>query len=221
MTPTHPASTPWRRCRCAERWPLARDWIRRAPRPFFAQLRDRRPVLDCGAVVLVARRADDRGNPVPAAGILGRALQAQDGRVHAGARQHRGELPRQGRDARHAALGATCRRSANARAPSPTRPSTPATARSTSSPRSRASYPCGSCRASSGSPPRTRTCCAGPMRISSTSSTTCRSTGAPDADAIEAAAVHAREEMRATFASLIPARLAAIEAGAERPRRQS
>ncbi|MFB0489591.1 cytochrome P450 [Methylobacterium sp. OAE515] len=42
----------------AERWPLARDWIRRAPRPFFAQLRQRRPVLDCGAVVLAARRAE-------------------------------------------------------------------------------------------------------------------------------------------------------------------
>ena len=42
----------------AERWPLARDWIRRAPRPFFAQLRQRRPVLDCGEVVLVARRAE-------------------------------------------------------------------------------------------------------------------------------------------------------------------
>ena len=40
----------------AERWPIARDWIRRAPRPFFAQLRERRPVLDCGAVVLVAKR---------------------------------------------------------------------------------------------------------------------------------------------------------------------
>jgi cytochrome P450 len=41
-----------------ERWPLARDWIRRAPLPFFAQLRQRRPVLDCGTVVLVARRAE-------------------------------------------------------------------------------------------------------------------------------------------------------------------
>ncbi|MGH1588498.1 cytochrome P450 [Methylobacterium phyllosphaerae] len=40
-----------------ERWPRARAWIRQAPRPFFAQLRARRPVLDCGAVVLVARRA--------------------------------------------------------------------------------------------------------------------------------------------------------------------
>src|SRR5207244_833964 len=36
----------------------ARDWIARAPRPFFAQLRARRPVLDCGAVVLVAARTD-------------------------------------------------------------------------------------------------------------------------------------------------------------------
>jgi cytochrome P450 len=42
----------------AERWPVARAWIRQAPRPFFAQLRARRPVLDCGEVVLVARRAD-------------------------------------------------------------------------------------------------------------------------------------------------------------------
>ena len=42
----------------AERWPLARDWIRRTPGPFFAQLRDRAPILDCGAVVLVAKRAD-------------------------------------------------------------------------------------------------------------------------------------------------------------------
>lgn len=42
----------------AERWPVARDWIRRAPRPFFAQLRQRRPVLACGEVVLVARRAE-------------------------------------------------------------------------------------------------------------------------------------------------------------------
>lgn len=42
----------------AERWPIARDWIARAPRPFFAQLRERRPVLDCGAVILVAARAD-------------------------------------------------------------------------------------------------------------------------------------------------------------------
>ncbi|MBE7201438.1 MAG: cytochrome P450 [Parafilimonas terrae] len=42
----------------AERWPLARDWIRRAPSPFFAQLRARHPVLDCGAVILVARRAE-------------------------------------------------------------------------------------------------------------------------------------------------------------------
>jgi cytochrome P450 len=41
----------------AERWPVARDWIRRSPRPFFAQLRTRHPVLDCGAVILVARRA--------------------------------------------------------------------------------------------------------------------------------------------------------------------
>lgn len=41
-----------------ERWPLARDWIRRAPAAFFAQLRERRPILDCGAVVLVARRAE-------------------------------------------------------------------------------------------------------------------------------------------------------------------
>ncbi|WP_246154544.1 cytochrome P450 [Methylobacterium oryzihabitans] len=42
----------------AERWPLARDWIARAPRPFFAQLRLRRPVLDCGAVILVAERGE-------------------------------------------------------------------------------------------------------------------------------------------------------------------
>ena len=41
----------------SERWPVAREWIRCAPRPFFAQLRERRPVLDCGAVVLVAPRA--------------------------------------------------------------------------------------------------------------------------------------------------------------------
>ncbi|MGH1569575.1 hypothetical protein ACRAWG_01510 [Methylobacterium sp. P31] len=42
----------------AERWPVARDWIARAPRPFFAQLRERRPILDCGAVVLIAKRAE-------------------------------------------------------------------------------------------------------------------------------------------------------------------
>ncbi len=42
----------------ADRWPVARDWIKRAPGPFFAQLRERAPILDCGAVVLVARRAD-------------------------------------------------------------------------------------------------------------------------------------------------------------------
>lgn len=42
----------------ADRWPVARAWIRRAPRPFFAQLRDEAPILDCGAVVLVAKRAD-------------------------------------------------------------------------------------------------------------------------------------------------------------------
>lgn len=42
----------------AERWPVARDWIKRVPAPFFAQLRARQPVLDCGAVVLVARRAE-------------------------------------------------------------------------------------------------------------------------------------------------------------------
>ena len=42
----------------AKRWPLARDWIARAPRPFFAQLRARQTALDCGAAVLVAGRAE-------------------------------------------------------------------------------------------------------------------------------------------------------------------
>ncbi|SEH91819.1 Cytochrome P450 [Methylobacterium sp. 275MFSha3.1] len=42
----------------AERWQRARDWIARAPRPFFAQLRARRTALDCGAAILVAGRAE-------------------------------------------------------------------------------------------------------------------------------------------------------------------
>ena len=41
--------------------------------------------------------------------------------------------------------------------------------------------------------------------------------GRADAAAIQAAAEHAREEMRAAFASLIPARLAALEAGTDVP----
>ncbi|MEE7492022.1 cytochrome P450 [Methylobacterium oryzae CBMB20] len=42
----------------SQRWRFARDWIARAPRPFFAQLRARRTALDCGAAVLVAGRAE-------------------------------------------------------------------------------------------------------------------------------------------------------------------
>ena len=42
----------------SERWQRARDWIARAPRPFFAQLRARRTALDCGAAILVAGRAE-------------------------------------------------------------------------------------------------------------------------------------------------------------------
>ncbi|XYD12230.1 cytochrome P450 (plasmid) [Methylobacterium sp. NMS12] len=42
----------------AQRWQRARDWIARAPRPFFAQLRARRTALDCGAAILVAGRAE-------------------------------------------------------------------------------------------------------------------------------------------------------------------
>ncbi|MCJ2057185.1 cytochrome P450 [Methylobacterium sp. J-048] len=42
----------------SKRWQFAREWIACAPKPFFAQLRARRTALDCGAVVLVAGRAE-------------------------------------------------------------------------------------------------------------------------------------------------------------------
>jgi len=42
----------------AERWPLVRGWCASEPAAFFAELRSRRPVLDAGEVILVAKRAD-------------------------------------------------------------------------------------------------------------------------------------------------------------------
>lgn len=42
----------------AERWPLARAWLRDEPGPFCDELRRRRPILRTAEVTLVARRAD-------------------------------------------------------------------------------------------------------------------------------------------------------------------
>lgn len=42
----------------AERWSLVREWCASEPRPFFAELRAHRPILDAGEVILVAKRAD-------------------------------------------------------------------------------------------------------------------------------------------------------------------
>jgi cytochrome P450 len=41
-----------------ERWPLAREWIRNEPAPFFAELRAEKPILVTPDVTLVARWAD-------------------------------------------------------------------------------------------------------------------------------------------------------------------
>lgn len=41
-----------------DRWPLARGWCGSEPTAFFAELRARRPVLEAGDVLMVAKRAD-------------------------------------------------------------------------------------------------------------------------------------------------------------------
>jgi len=42
----------------AEKFPLVRRWIDNEPLPFFAQLRDQRPVLATPVATIVARLAD-------------------------------------------------------------------------------------------------------------------------------------------------------------------
>ena len=200
----------------SERWPVARDWIRHAPRPFFAQLRDRRPVLDCGAVVLVASRAavaEILGLPdvfsvalyKPKMGAFMLALDNTEVNYRdkavmravlpwadlPGIRDLAGSATDEALDAGEGALDVVA-----------------AIARLV------------------------------PLRIvqqvfgfTAPDGDLLRWSYAnqldqfnnlpfddrPDADAVAAAAIRAREEMRAAFASLIPARLAAIESGADVP----
>jgi cytochrome P450 len=198
------------------RWPVARDWIRRAPRPFFAQLRERRPVLDCGAVVLVAKRAtvaEILSLPSvfsvalykPKMGAFMLALDNTEVNYRDKAVMRAvlswGDLPAI-RDlagsltdvALDAGAGAVDVVAAISRM-----------------------VPLRIVQRAFG--------IAAPdgdmLRWSYANQldqfNNLPFDGRPDADAVQAAAAQAREEMRAAFASLIPARLAAIEAGAEVP----
>ncbi|MCJ2098771.1 cytochrome P450 [Methylobacterium sp. E-046] len=199
-----------------ERWPVAHDWIRRAPRPFFAQLRARQPVLDCGAVVLVAKRAavaEILGLPgvfsvalyKPKMGAFMLALDETEVNYRDKAvmravlpwgdlpaiRDLAGSITDAALDAGNGALDVVA-----------------SIARLV------------------------------PLRIvqrffgfAASDDDLLRWSyanqldqfnnlpfdGRPDADAVQAAAAHARDEMRAAFASLIPARVAALEAGADVP----
>ncbi|WP_010682944.1 cytochrome P450 [Methylobacterium mesophilicum] len=198
------------------RWPVARDWIERVPRPFFAQLRERRPVLDCGAVVLVAKRAavaEILSLPSvfsvalykPKMGTFMLALDNTEVNYRDKAVMRAvlswGDLPAI-RDLAGSLTDAALDAGAGA---------VDVVAAISRMVPLRIVQRAFGIAAPDGDM----------LRWSYANQldqfNNLPFDGRPDADAVQAAAAQAREEMRAAFASLIPARLAALEAGAEVP----